>query len=49
MTTDDLADLLKSRECEAVWYFHTDHFEPWSYDIDDDSARAVERFAAMAR
>ena len=49
MNLDDLVDLLKSRECEAVWYFHTDHFEPWSYDIDDDSARAVERFAAMAR
>ena len=34
MTIDDLADLLKSRGCEAVWYFHTDHFEPWR-SVDD--------------
>ena len=33
MNIDDLADLLKSRDCEAVCYFHTDHFEPWSTSI----------------
>lgn len=49
MTIDALADLLKSRGCEAVCYFHTDHFEPWSTSIDDTSARAVERMAEMAR
>lgn len=49
MSIEALADLLKSRECEAVCYFHTDHFEPWSFAIDDSAARAVERMAAMAR
>ena len=49
MKLDDVADLLKRRGCETVWYFHTHHFQPWSYDIEDNSARAVERFAAMAR
>lgn len=49
MNLDGLADLLKSRGCGAVWYFHTDHFEPWSYSIDESSVRAVDQFAAMAR
>jgi hypothetical protein len=49
MTIDALADLLKSRGCEAVCYFHTDHFEPWSSNIDDASAQAIERMAEMAR
>ncbi|GEP58621.1 methyltransferase domain-containing protein [Reyranella soli] len=49
MTTEALADLLKSRGCESVYYFHTDHFEPWSVRIDNASARAVERMAEMAR
>jgi 2-polyprenyl-3-methyl-5-hydroxy-6-metoxy-1,4-benzoquinol methylase len=49
MTIEVLADLLKSRDCEAVCYFHTDHFEPWSTSIDDASARAVERMAQQAR
>jgi 2-polyprenyl-3-methyl-5-hydroxy-6-metoxy-1,4-benzoquinol methylase len=49
MNIEALADVLKSRECEAVCYFHTDHFEPWSSDIDVTAARAVERMAEMAR
>ncbi|MBV8186559.1 MAG: class I SAM-dependent methyltransferase [Alphaproteobacteria bacterium] len=49
MNVDALADLLKSRECQAVCYFHTDHFEPWSTTIDDESAKAVERMAKLAR
>ena len=49
MTIDSLADLLKARGCTEVCYFHTDHFEPWSSNIDDASARAVERMARMAR
>lgn len=49
MTVERLADLLKSRGCEAVCYFHTDHFEPWSIGIDDASARAVDRMAQLAR
>ena len=48
MTVDDLADILKMRDCEAVCYFHTDHFEPWSYEIDPSSARAVERMATQS-
>ena len=46
---ESLADLLKSRNVASVCYFHTDHFEPWSFSIDEASARAVERMAAMAR
>jgi hypothetical protein len=49
MTVDDLADVLRRRDCDSIWYFHTDHFEPWSLNIDDESARAVDRMAAMAR
>ena len=49
MTIDELADLLKARDCEAVCYFHTDHFEPWSTSIDEASAHAVERMAELAR
>lgn len=49
MTIDALADLLKERDCDTVCYFHTDHFEPWSTNIDEASARAVERMAEMAR
>ena len=49
MTIDALADLLKERDCDTVCYFHTDHFEPWSSNIDEASARAVERMAEMAR
>lgn len=49
MTLDDLADLLRRRDCDSIWYFHTDHFEPWSSNIDDESARAVDRMALMAR
>ena len=49
MPVDNLVDLLKSRGIETVCYFHTDHFEPWSYDISDESARAVDRMASLAR
>lgn len=49
MNLDDFADILKSRECKTLQYFHTDHFEPWSSSIDDESARAVDRMAEMAR
>jgi hypothetical protein len=49
MTIDDLVDLLKSRGADSVAYFHTDHFEPWSINIDDESARAVDRMAKLAR
>ena len=49
MNLDQLADRLKRRGCRDVWYFHTDHFEPWSVRIDEASARAVDRMAAQAR
>src|SRR5690348_3046391 len=49
MSIEALAELLKSRGCGSVCYFHTDHFGPWSGRIDDASARAVERMAEMAR
>src|SRR5262245_8556803 len=49
MTINELADLLKRRGCNAVCYFHTDHFEPWSSAINETAARAVDRMAEMAR
>src|SRR5260370_32041041 len=49
MMVDDLVDVLKRRGLDRVCYFHVDHFEPWSFAIDQDSARAVDRFAEMAR
>lgn len=49
MKIDVLADILKRRGCTSVSYFHTDHFEPWSRGISEESARAVERMAAAAR
>ena len=49
MTIDALADILKRRACKSVIYFHTDHFEPWSNNIDEPSARAVDQMAKMAR
>jgi hypothetical protein len=49
MTVDELADVLKRRGVDRVRYFHVDHFEPWSFNIQDDSARAVDRFAALTR
>jgi len=49
MTIDDLADLIKSRGCESVSYFHTDHFEPWSISINEDGVRRVEYMARQAR
>ncbi len=49
MTVGNLVNLVKSRGIETVYYFHTDHFEPWSHDINETSARAVERMADLAR
>ena len=41
---ESLADILRQRNIKEIKYFHTDHFEPWSKSIQDDSCRAVERF-----
>lgn len=45
----DLADILKSRAIRSVYYFHTDHFEPWSLGLNEKTARGVERFDKMSR
>jgi SAM-dependent methyltransferase len=45
----DLADILKSRAIRSVYYFHTDHFEPWSLGLNEKTARGVERFGEMSR
>lgn len=45
----DLADILKSRGIRSVYYFHADHFEPWSGGIDEKNARGIERMAEMSR
>lgn len=45
----DLADILKSRAIRSVYYFHTDHFEPWSLGLNEKTARGVERFDEMSR
>lgn len=51
MTTSivDLADILKSREIKTIYYFHTDHYEPWSLGLNERTARGVERFADMSQ
>jgi len=49
VSTDALVDILRRRGITTVYYFHTDHYEPWSSTINDKSARAVERFANMSR
>lgn len=45
----DLADILKSRAIRSVYYFHADHFEPWSLGLNEKTARGVERFGEMSR
>jgi hypothetical protein len=47
-STADLADILKSRQIKAVYYFHTDHFEPWSLGLNERTARGVERMREMS-
>jgi len=49
VSVDVLVDILKRRGIGTVYYFHTDHYEPWSSTINDKSARAVDRFAATSR
>lgn len=48
MNVGNLADILKRRDIKRVCYFHTDHFEPWSKGVNEDTARGVDRFAEMA-
>ncbi|WP_422002547.1 methyltransferase domain-containing protein [Reyranella sp.] len=45
----DLADILRSRAIRCVYYFHADHFEPWSLGLNEKTARGVERFGEMSR
>ena len=45
----NLSDIISSRGIEKIYYFHTDHFEPWSKNIQDDSCRAVERFYSQTK
>jgi hypothetical protein len=49
MNINGLADILKRRAVARVYYFHTDHFEPWSKGINRDAVAAVKNFARMAR
>lgn len=48
MNVSKLADILKRRAIQHVCYFHTDHYEPWSKGINDDTARGVDLFAEMS-
>lgn len=48
LSTADLAEILKKRQIKAVYYFHTDHFEPWSLGINERTARGVERMREMS-
>lgn len=48
LSTADLADILKSRQIRSVYYFHADHFEPWSSGINDKTAIGVERMRQMS-
>jgi hypothetical protein len=49
MTISQLADILKRRDIKKVFYFHTDHFEPWGSSINSDTARAVDNFAKLSK
>ncbi len=48
LSTADLAEILKSRQIRSVYYFHADHFEPWSRGVNEKTARGVERMREMS-
>lgn len=49
MNSGELVDILKRRNIKRVCYFHTDHFEPWSKGVNENTAHGVERFAKLSR
>jgi hypothetical protein len=48
MSIVDLSNILKSRQIRSVYYFHADHFEPWSLGINEKTAKGVERMREMS-
>lgn len=49
MMIEKLADVIKRRGIQRVYYFHTDHFEPWSKTVNEEAVRGVDLFAQMSR
>jgi SAM-dependent methyltransferase len=49
MNISDLADVARRRGVRRILYFHTDHFEPWSLGITDDTVRAMDQFRELSR
>jgi len=45
---DELADILKRRNIRTIYYFHADHYEPWSLGLNERTAAGVERFGQMS-
>jgi hypothetical protein len=46
---DKVSDILLSRGVSKIFYFHTDHFEPWSLGINDQTLKALERFSNQTK
>jgi 16S rRNA A1518/A1519 N6-dimethyltransferase RsmA/KsgA/DIM1 with predicted DNA glycosylase/AP lyase activity len=49
MNTAHLAEILKRRNVRKVCYFHTDHFEPWSRGVKNETVKGVEIFTKQTR
>ena len=49
MNVSELVDILKHRNIKEIKYFHTDHFEPWSSGINDQTLRGLERFSEQTK
>lgn len=49
INTEYLISLLKERDIHKVYYFHTDHFEPWSTGINDQSIKGVRNFLRLSK
>ena len=45
---DELADILRRRNIRTIYYFHADHYEPWSSGLNERTAAGVERFGEMS-
>jgi len=49
MNNEKLVEIIKQRNIKHAFYFHVDHFEPWSRGANEDTARGVDRFAMLAK
>jgi hypothetical protein len=49
MSNGELVDILKRRNIKHVCYFHTDHYEPWSKGVNENTAHGVNRFSKLSK